>query len=88
MPSSASATLSTRPRSPSSTGQGIILSEGGPKILKELADKSSIPVTTTLQGLGAYNELDKKSLHMLSMYGSAYANMAMQEADLIITLSA
>ncbi|KAF5573369.1 acetolactate synthase [Fusarium pseudoanthophilum] len=40
-------------------GQGIILSEGGPEILKELADKSSIPVTTTLQGLGAYDELDE-----------------------------
>jgi acetolactate synthase-1/2/3 large subunit len=69
-------------------GQGIILSEGGPKILKELADKSSIPVTTTLQGLGAYDELDEKSLHMLGMHGSAYANMAMQEADLIIALGA
>ncbi|KAF4495591.1 acetolactate synthase I II III large subunit [Fusarium agapanthi] len=69
-------------------GQGIILSEGGPEILKELADKSSIPVTTTLQGLGAYDELDEKSLHMLGMHGSAYANMAMQEADLIIALGA
>ncbi|CAG7560326.1 unnamed protein product [Fusarium equiseti] len=69
-------------------GQGIILSEGGPEILKELAEKSSIPVTTTLQGLGAYDELDEKSLHMLGMHGSAYANMAMQEADLIIALGA
>ncbi|KAF5721257.1 acetolactate synthase [Fusarium mundagurra] len=69
-------------------GQGIILSEGGPEILKELADKSSIPVTTTLQGLGAFDELDEKSLHMLGMHGSAYANMAMQEADLIIALGA
>lgn len=69
-------------------GQGIILSEGGPQILKELADKASIPVTTTLQGLGAYDELDEKSLHMLGMHGSAYANMAMQEADLIIALGA
>ncbi|KAJ4221629.1 Acetolactate synthase, mitochondrial [Fusarium solani] len=69
-------------------GQGIILSEGGPELLKELADKCSIPVTTTLQGLGAYDELDEKSLHMLGMHGAAYANMAMQEADLIIALGA
>ncbi|KAF4966509.1 hypothetical protein FZEAL_10644 [Fusarium zealandicum] len=69
-------------------GQGIILSENGPAVLKELADKCSIPVTTTLQGLGAYDELEEKSLHMLGMHGAAYANMAMQEADLIIALGA
>lgn len=67
-------------------GNGTICSEGGPALLKELADKASIPVTTTLQGLGAFDELDEKSLHMLGMHGSAYANMSMQEADLIIAL--
>ncbi|KAK2067641.1 hypothetical protein P8C59_001363 [Phyllachora maydis] len=67
-------------------GQGVICSEGGPALLKELADKASIPVTTTLHGLGAFDELDEKSLHMLGMHGSAYANMSMQEADLIIAL--
>jgi acetolactate synthase I/II/III large subunit len=67
-------------------GQGIISSPNGPALLKELADKSSIPVTTTLHGLGAFDELDEKSLHMLGMHGSAYANMAVQEADLIIAL--
>ncbi|KAJ9149094.1 Acetolactate synthase [Pleurostoma richardsiae] len=69
-------------------GQGVIFSEGGIELLKELADKSSIPVTTTLQGLGAFDELDEKSLHMLGMHGTAYANMSMQEADLIIALGA
>ncbi|KAI1083115.1 acetolactate synthase [Whalleya microplaca] len=69
-------------------GQGVILSEGGPALLKELADKASIPVTTTLQGLGAFDELDEKSLYMLGMHGSAFANMAIQEADLIIALGA
>lgn len=69
-------------------GQGVICSENGVKLLRELADKTSIPVTTTLQGLGAYDELDEKSLHMLGMHGSAYANMAMQTADLIIALGA
>jgi acetolactate synthase-1/2/3 large subunit len=69
-------------------GQGIIAFPEGPKLLRELADKASIPVTTTLQGLGGYDELDEKSLHMLGMHGSAYANMAMQEADLIIALGA
>ncbi|KAI1617126.1 acetolactate synthase I/II/III large subunit [Exophiala viscosa] len=69
-------------------GQGVLATPEGPKLLKELADKASIPVTTTLQGLGGFDELDPKSLHMLGMHGSAYANMAMQEADLIIALGA
>ncbi|KAF1932849.1 acetolactate synthase [Didymella exigua CBS 183.55] len=69
-------------------GQGVLQTANGPELLKELADKANIPVTTTLQGLGAYDELDSKSLHMLGMHGSAYANMAMQEADLILALGA
>nr|POE50695.1 acetolactate synthase catalytic subunit, mitochondrial [Quercus suber] len=69
-------------------GQGILGDPDGPKMLKELSEKSQIPVTTTLQGLGGFDELDPKSLHMLGMHGSAYANMAMQEADLIIALGA
>lgn len=67
-------------------GQGVILSEGVPELFKELAEKASIPVTTTLHDLGAFDELDEKSLYMLGMHGSAFANMAMQEADLIIAL--
>jgi len=69
-------------------GQGLIALPEGPLLLKELAEKASIPVTTTLQGLGGFDELDDKSLHMLGMHGSAYANMAMQEADLVIALGA
>jgi acetolactate synthase-1/2/3 large subunit len=69
-------------------GQGVISLPEGPKLLKELADKASIPVTTTLMGLGGFDELDEKSLHMLGMHGSAYANLAIQEADLIIALGA
>lgn len=69
-------------------GQGMVSTPDGPKLLKELADKAGIPVTTTLQGLGAFDELDDKSLHMLGMHGSAYANMAIQEADLVIALGA
>jgi acetolactate synthase-1/2/3 large subunit len=69
-------------------GQGVIGQPDGPHLLKELSDKAQIPVTTTLQGLGGFDELDPKSLHMLGMHGSAYANMAMQEADLIIALGA
>ncbi|KAF2084947.1 acetolactate synthase mitochondrial precursor [Saccharata proteae CBS 121410] len=69
-------------------GQGIVQAPGGPELLRQLADKACIPVTTTLQGLGGFDEFDEKSLHMLGMHGSAYANMAMQEADLILALGA
>ena len=69
-------------------GQGMIARPEGPKLLKELADKACIPVTTTVQGLGGFDELSDKSLHMLGMHGSPYANMAMQDADLVIALGA
>ena len=69
-------------------GQGLIARPEGPELLATLSSKASIPVTTTLQGLGGFDELDHKSLHMLGMHGSPYANMAMQEADLIIALGA
>lgn len=69
-------------------GQGIMGHPDGPKFLKELSEKAQIPVTTTLQGLGGYDELDPKSLHMLGMHGSPYANLAIQEADLLLALGA
>lgn len=67
-------------------GNGILQSPLGPKFLAQLAKDGNIPVTTTLQGLGAFDETDDKSLHMLGMHGSAYANLAMQQADVIIAL--
>ncbi|KAI9317618.1 large subunit of biosynthetic type acetolactate synthase [Dichotomocladium elegans] len=69
-------------------GQGVLGTPEGWKVLRELADKGNIPVTTTLQGLGAFDEMDPKALHMLGMHGSAYANLAMQNADLVIALGA
>lgn len=56
--------------------------------LRALARQANIPVTTSLQGMGAFDERDSLSLHMLGMHGSVYANKAMQEADCIITLGA
>ncbi|KAJ3361170.1 Acetolactate synthase, mitochondrial [Allomyces javanicus] len=69
-------------------GQGILSSPHGPRLLAELATKAQIPVTTTLQGLGAFDEHDPLSLHMLGMHGSAYANLAIQDADVILALGA
>ena len=69
-------------------GQGVIAFPEGPKLLAEFAEKCKIPTTTTVHGLGGFDELNDLSLHMLGMHGSPYANLAMQEADLIIALGA
>ena len=69
-------------------GNGVLSSPLGPKLLAQLSEKGNIPVTTTLQGLGAFDETNERSLHMLGMHGSAYANLAMQQADVIIALGA
>ena len=69
-------------------GQGMIALPEGPKLLMEFAEKCQIPVTTTLQGLGGFDELNDLSLYMLGMHGSPFANLAMQEADVIIALGA
>jgi acetolactate synthase-1/2/3 large subunit len=68
-------------------GGGAIIS-GAWQAVRKVADKGNIPCTTTLLGMGAFDELDPRSLHMLGMHGSAYANYAMQEADLLIAVGA
>ncbi|MFA9477689.1 biosynthetic-type acetolactate synthase large subunit [Phycisphaerales bacterium AB-hyl4] len=68
-------------------GQGAILSNAY-NVLGECARKAGIPVTTTLHGLGAFDETDDLSLHMVGMHGSAYANWAMRDADVIISVGA
>ena len=69
-------------------GGGILNNVDGPRILKELSDRANIPVMTTLQGLGSFNQEDPKSLDMVGMHGSAVANLAMQNADLVIAVGA
>jgi acetolactate synthase I/II/III large subunit len=64
-------------------GGGAIISNAGP-IVRKVADKGNIPVTTTLLGLGAFDEHDPKALFMLGMHGSAFANYAVQECDVLI----
>ena len=68
-------------------GQGV-LSARGEGELRALAAAGHLPVTTTLLGMGAFDETHPSSLHMLGMHGSAYANYAMQSADVILALGA
>ena len=70
-------------------GGGVILANASGE-LRKLARKGNIPVTTTLLGLGAFDEVgdERLSLHMLGMHGSAYANYAVQASDLLIAVGA
>ncbi len=70
-------------------GGGVILS-GAAEELRQLARQGNIPVTTTLLGMGAIDEVadEKLALHMLGMHGSAYANYAVQGCDLLIAVGA
>ena len=68
-------------------GQGVILS-GACEVLAKCAAQGNIPVTTTLHGLGAFDENSPLSLHMLGMHGAAYANWAMRDADVVIAVGA
>lgn len=64
-------------------GGGIITS-GAAGELKKFAETLGIPVTTTLMGIGAFPENHRLSLKFLGMHGSAYANWAVDEADLLL----
>jgi acetolactate synthase I/II/III large subunit len=68
-------------------GGGAIIA-GAQDALRKIADRGSIPVTTTLLGLGAFDEHSPLSLYMLGMHGSAFANYAVQECDLLIAVGA
>jgi acetolactate synthase-1/2/3 large subunit len=54
--------------------------------LKAFAEKADIPVTTTLMGRGAFPDRNPLSLNMLGMHGTAYANWAVRDADLLIAV--
>ena len=69
------------------SGGGVIISEASNE-LRKLSKKGNIPVTTTLTGLGAFNERDKLSLGMLGMHGTTEANLAISNADLLIAIGA
>lgn len=68
-------------------GGGVILGKAWDE-LRELAWKTNIPVATTLMGLGAFPESDRQSVGMLGMHGTWYANMAIQECDVLIAVGA
>jgi acetolactate synthase I/II/III large subunit len=68
-------------------GGGVILSNAAEE-LTTLSRILTIPVTTTLMGLGSFPESDENSLGMLGMHGAYCANMAMTHSDLIVAIGA
>ena len=68
-------------------GGGAIAS-GAHTELQTLAKNYQIPVTTTLMGKGIFDERDSLSVGMLGMHGTAYANFAVTECDLLIAVGA
>ncbi|WP_026734694.1 biosynthetic-type acetolactate synthase large subunit [Fischerella sp. PCC 9605] len=68
-------------------GGGAIASDAYAEI-QELAELFNIPVTTTLMGLGAFDEHHPLSVGMLGMHGTAYANFAVTDCDLLICVGA
>ena len=66
-------------------GGGVIAS-GAAQDVANLAHRAQIPVATTLMGLGAFNENDPLALRLAGMHGSAAANYAINDSDLIIAL--
>ena len=66
-------------------GGGVIAGDASEN-LRTLVEKTGIPVTMTLMGLCAFPGDDQRSLDMLGMHGSVYANYAVDEADLLIAV--
>jgi len=71
------------------TGGGVINSGlRATQLLRELASLTGFPITSTLQGLGAFPGNDQQFLGMLGMHGTFEANNAMHDCDLMINIGA
>jgi len=68
-------------------GGGAIAANAHEEV-KQLAELFHIPVTTTLMGIGAFDEHHPLSVGMLGMHGTAYANFAVSDCDLLICVGA
>jgi acetolactate synthase-1/2/3 large subunit len=68
-------------------GGGVITANAAHE-LRALAARANLPVAMTLMGLGSFDQSRPESLDMLGMHGTAYANYAVQECDLLIAVGA
>jgi len=71
------------------TGGGVVNSgRAASAHLRELAELTGFPVTSTLMGLGAFPASNPQWLGMLGMHGTYEANMAMHDCDLMVCIGA
>lgn len=71
------------------TGGGVINSGSNAcKLLRQLVNKTGVPITSTLMGLGAFPASDKQWLGMLGMHGTYEANWAMHDCDVMFCVGA
>jgi len=82
------ARLMVRARRPVLYVGGGVISADAHEELRQLAELTQIPVTTTLMGLGAFPSEHPLSLDMLGMHGAYYANMAVNQSDVLIAVGA
>lgn len=68
-------------------GGGVISADASEELL-EFVERTQIPISTTLMGIGAFPESHPLSLRWLGMHGSVYANRAVNKADVVIALGA
>jgi acetolactate synthase I/II/III large subunit len=68
-------------------GGGLISAEAHAD-LKAFAEKTGIPVATTLMGIGAFPETHPLSMRWFGMHGAAYGNWAVDQSDLVLCLGA
>ena len=68
-------------------GGGVINGNAANEV-RAFADQFKIPVVTTLMGIGTYDTTRERSLHMLGMHGTAFANYAVEDCDFLIAIGA
>jgi acetolactate synthase-1/2/3 large subunit len=67
---------------------GGVINGNATKAMRHIASAYGIPVATTLMALGASNTKHPLALHMLGMHGTAFANYAVEDCDLLIVIGA
>ena len=68
-------------------GGGVVLGNASDE-LTQFVRMTGVPCTGTLMGLGAYPSSDRQFLGMLGMHGTYEANLAMQNADVVLAIGA
>jgi len=65
---------------------GGVISSGASHLIRKLSEVSSIPVSTSLMGLGSFPFHDERFLGMPGMHGAPYTNLLLDEADLLLAV--